>query len=267
MTERHKQWVEKVFDCAASQYGEGSCSFFNYFGKQLVQHVPVVASWQALDIATGKGAVLFPLAEKVGSSGRVVGIDISRQMIEETSIAVKKREIDWINLFHMDAEELDFPENSFDAVFCGFSLSFFPSLSKALSEFQRVLKPGGFLAVSTWGNESELDALVNKEINMLHHTTSLAINPIRTAQALQNTLQTASFGNIKIIEDTKKFLHNTPEEWWQGLWSRATRAKLEQLSNRQVAELQKKINQIIKVGQGNELTEIRQAFYGTAQKN
>ena len=92
MTEHHKQWVGKVFDCAASQYGEGSCSFFNYFGKQLVEHVPVAAKWQALDIATGKGAVLFPLAERVGHSGKVVGVDISKQMLAETSIAVQKRD-------------------------------------------------------------------------------------------------------------------------------------------------------------------------------
>src|SRR5687767_13079946 len=98
MTEHHKQWVGKVFDCAASQYGEGSCSFFNYFGKQLVKHVPVEANWQVLDVATGKGAVLFPLAERVGPSGKVVGVDISKQMLAETFIAVQKRDIDWINL-------------------------------------------------------------------------------------------------------------------------------------------------------------------------
>ena len=89
MTEHHKQWVGKVFDCAASQYGEGSCSFFSYFGKQLVKHVPVAAKWQALDVATGKGAVLFPLAEKVGPSGKVVGIDISKQMLAETLLAIQ----------------------------------------------------------------------------------------------------------------------------------------------------------------------------------
>ena len=50
---------------------------------------------------------------------------------------------------HMDAEKLEFPDNSFDFVFCGFALFFFPSILKAVSEFKRVLKPGGRLVVST----------------------------------------------------------------------------------------------------------------------
>lgn len=115
--------------------------------------MPISDNWQVLDIPTGKGAILFPAAEKTGPTGKVVGIDISQQMLAETSTPVQKRDIDWIDLVHMDAEHLDFPENRFDVVFCGFALFFFPSMSKALSEFKRVLKPGGFLAVSTWVNE------------------------------------------------------------------------------------------------------------------
>lgn len=143
MTNHHKQWVSKVFDCAASQYGEGSCSFFNYFGKRLVDQAPVKSGQHALDVAVGKGAILFPLAEKLSPLGRIVGIDISEQMLKETSTVAQKRDIDWIELLQMDAEQLDFPDNSFDAVFCGFALFFFPSMSKALSEFRRVLKPNG----------------------------------------------------------------------------------------------------------------------------
>ncbi len=48
-------------------------------------------------------------------------------------------------------------------------------MSKALSEFKRVLKPEGFLAVSTWGNDSELATLVNKEIDSLFQTTTITI--------------------------------------------------------------------------------------------
>jgi ubiquinone/menaquinone biosynthesis C-methylase UbiE len=266
MTEHHKQWVGKVFDCAASQYGEGSCSFFN-FGKQLVKHVPVESNWHALDVATGKGAVLFPLAERVGHSGKVVGVDISKQMLAETSIAVQKRDIDWIDLVYMDAEQLDFPDNSFDAIFCGFALFFFPSMSQALSEFKRVLKPNGFLAVSTWGNDSELDALVNTEINHVCKTASLAINPLWSMQALQNTLKMANFNNIKIIEETIEFLHNSAEDWWQSLWAHGTRAKFEQLTPEQLSNLHENvINKVKTFGQENGLKEKLQVFYGIAQK-
>lgn len=268
MTNHHKQWVGKVFDCAASQYGEGSCSFFNYFGRRLVEQVPVMTNQRVLDVATGKGAVLFPLAEKIGPSGRVLGIDISEQMLKEASIAVEKRRLDRIELLQMDAEQLDFPDNSFDVVFCGFALFFFPSVSKALSEFKRVLKPEGYLAVSTWGKDSELDALINKEIDSLQRTVSLAITPLWSREALQRTLATAGFKNTKIIEEAKDFFHDTPEEWWNSLWTHGIRAKFEQLSPQQLADLQVKvINQVRALDKKwNGLTEKLQVFYGIAQK-
>lgn len=267
MTESHKQRVSQVFDCVASQYGKGSCSFFNYFGKQLVEHVPVAAEWKALDIATGKGAVLFPLAEKVGPSGKVVGIDISKEMLAETSIAVQTREIDWINLFHMDAERLDFPDNSFDAVFCGFALFFFPSMQKALSEFKRILKPEGFLAVSTWGNDSELDIIVNKEFDKLPYITSLIINPLWSIQALRNALEIAEFKNIKILEETIMFLHEKREDWWKSLWAHSIRAKFEQLTPQQLFDLQKNVMNKVRVLEHEKgLSEELQVFYGIARK-
>jgi ubiquinone/menaquinone biosynthesis C-methylase UbiE len=263
----HKQWVERVFDSVANQYGEKSCSFFNYFGKRLVEQVPLLPNQHVLDMATGKGAVLFPLAEKVGPSGRVTGIDISEQMLKETSIAIRKREMDWIDLRRMDAEQLDFPDNSFDAVFCGFGLFFFPSLPQAMFEFKRVLKPDGFLAVSTWGNDSQLDALINKEIDAICPTASLAMSSLWSGEGLQNALEMANFKNIRIIEETKRWIHDTSEDWWESLWAHGSRSKLEQLSPKQLSTLHEIVtNQAQAFDQGNGIPEELQVFYGIATK-
>ncbi len=55
----------------------------------------------------------------------------------------------------MDAEQLAFQDAFFDRVLCGFALFFFPDLDRALGEFYRVLKPGGYLAATTWGATDE----------------------------------------------------------------------------------------------------------------
>ena len=73
----HKKWVSEIFDKAAPEYGKKSSAFFSYFGKRLVEQVQIPSNAQILDVATGRGAVLFPLAEALGSSGKVVGIDIN----------------------------------------------------------------------------------------------------------------------------------------------------------------------------------------------
>lgn len=174
----HKQWVSEIFDRTAFEYGKKSSSFFSYFGQRLVEHASILPDQHVLDVATGKGAVLFPLAEAVGPSGKVVGIDISEQMIRETSKEVLERNIPWIELQCMDAERLDFSDNYFDFVFCGFALFFLPSIPTALSEFKRVLKSGGILVVSTWGEDSKLDTLINEEIKKYCNTNSLIATPL-----------------------------------------------------------------------------------------
>lgn len=69
----HKKWVSEIFDRAASEYGKKSSSFFSYFGKRLVEHVNVLPGQHVLDIATGRGAVLFPLTDAVGPLGKFKG--------------------------------------------------------------------------------------------------------------------------------------------------------------------------------------------------
>ena len=263
----HKNRVADIFDRAAPQYGKKSCCFFNYFGKRLVELANVTANQNVLDVATGKGAVLFPLAQAVGPPGKVVGIDISKEMLKETVKEAKERNIDWADLQHMDAEHLSFPDNCFDFVFCGFALFFFPSLPLALSEFKRVLKPGGKLAVSTWGKKSELNAWICAETKKFSPKNSLAATPLWSEDELQIALNAASFGNIQIFEESKVFLHNTPEEWWDSLWAHGTRAVLELLSSDQKTRLREKaINKAKDYDKGHGVVEELQVFYGIAQK-
>lgn len=185
----HKKWVSEIFDRTASEYGQKSSSFFSYFGKRLVEQVNVLPDQHVLDIATGRGAVLFPLADAVGPLGKVVGIDISQQMIAQTSKEVLERGINWVKLLCMDAEHLDFPDNSFDYAFCGFGLFFLPSIPIALAEFKRVLKPQGKLVVSTWGKDSTLDLLINEEIKKISAANSLIATPLWSDRELSRYLK------------------------------------------------------------------------------
>lgn len=264
----HKQWVSETFDRAAPLYGKKSSSFFDYFGRRLVEQVNVTPNQCILDVATGKGAVLFPLAEAVGPLGKVVGIDISQQMLKETSKEAHARNIDSIELLCMDAEKLDFPDNSFDFVFCGFGLFFFPSILTALSEFKRVLKAGGSLVVSTWGENSELDKWITEEIKKVGNPRGLITTPLWSGKELRKILEEASFNDIQIIEETKIFSHHSAQEWWDSFWSHATRAKFEQLSSDQLASLHEKaLKKANNLDKGQGIAEPLQVFYGIAKKN
>ena len=100
-----------------------------------------------LDIATGTADMAI-LACKLLQPGRIVGLDISQQMLEEGKKKVDKEQLgDKIELLRGDSEAISFSENTFDAVMAAFGVRNFENLEKGLSEMLRVLKPGGQIVI------------------------------------------------------------------------------------------------------------------------
>jgi len=112
--------------------------------SRIVSDIAGIASGQhVLDVACGTGALAMAVAERAGSSGAVVGIDVNDEML---AVARRKRTaVEWKN---GRAEALPFADASFDRVVSQFGLMFFEDRSAALREMMRVLRPGGRLAVA-----------------------------------------------------------------------------------------------------------------------
>src|SRR5260221_7140914 len=84
-----KATIAQVFARAA--YGYQNITHFPPLGRQLVEMAQIPAGVKVLDVATGRGAILFPTADKVGPQGEVIGIDISPGMVRETGAEVARR--------------------------------------------------------------------------------------------------------------------------------------------------------------------------------
>lgn len=106
---------------------------------------------RVLDVACGSGEVTRRAAQLVGPAGRVVGLDLSPEMLA-VARSVNGRDggaaIEWREA---PADALPFADGSFDVVTCQLGLMFFPDRVAALKEMRRVLAPGGRLALMTWG--------------------------------------------------------------------------------------------------------------------
>jgi ubiquinone/menaquinone biosynthesis C-methylase UbiE len=109
---------------------------------------------KVLDVGCGMGADAFELATLVGPSGVVTGVDFSESLIAEAVRRASDRN-HRVSFEVGDAQALNFPSGSFDAVRTERMLMHVPDPSKALSEMSRVLKVGGRMSVHDFDWESQ----------------------------------------------------------------------------------------------------------------
>jgi ubiquinone/menaquinone biosynthesis C-methylase UbiE len=138
-----KQEIVGVFSRAAPSYDVVGPRQFSYFAGRLVEFVDPESGSELLDVATGTGATLLAVAERLADSGRLVGVDLSPEMLERAAVRVRERSLVNVSLHLMDAEALEFADESFDCVLSSFGLSSLPDQPGALQEFRRVLRPSG----------------------------------------------------------------------------------------------------------------------------
>src|SRR5687767_12336015 len=115
-----KDILQGVFTRSASSYER--IRYFHIFGRWLVETAQIPEGARVLDVACGRGAALFPAAERVGPGGQVIGIDLADGMARETGMEIQRRGLDQAQARQMDAEHLTFPDSTFDFVLCGFAL-------------------------------------------------------------------------------------------------------------------------------------------------
>jgi demethylmenaquinone methyltransferase/2-methoxy-6-polyprenyl-1,4-benzoquinol methylase len=114
---------------------------------------------RALDVCTGTGDLAFELADRVGSSGRVTGVDFSERMLERARAKAASRESP-VDFRQADALDLPFPDDAFDAVTVAFGARNLADLDGGLAEMARVVRPGGTVVV--------LDITTPRRLRALH---------------------------------------------------------------------------------------------------
>ena len=238
-----------VFSRAADAYDRIGPPVFAHFGRWLVERTSPAAGASVLDVATGRGAVLFPAARKVGPTGRAVGLDLSAAMVQETAADIGHSGWRHIEVKRGDAEHLDFPDASFDQVLCGFALWFFPHPEHALREFFRVLKPGGVIGVTAWAQECPVLRWCLDELASCLPAMVPGQSPSPNFDATESigaALRQAGFGAVETEAEEADFIYRDEEEWWLSLWTTGIRRRLEGLEQ---SELHRVKTQMLRAAQ------------------
>jgi ubiquinone/menaquinone biosynthesis C-methylase UbiE len=133
-------------EAAAAGYDRTFAHVSSRFVPALLRAAGVAPGMRVLDIATGTGLVAEAALAAVGPSGHVTAADLSPAMAGRARARLGGPPN--VTIAVEDGQALSFPDAGFDAVVCGLALMFFPDPARGLSEFRRVLRPGGRAAVS-----------------------------------------------------------------------------------------------------------------------
>jgi len=115
----------------------------------LIAAAELTSGERVLDVACGTGVVARLAREAVGAQGDVTGLDVNPKMIDVARASTPaEMQIDWVR---SPAEEMPFPDDSFDVVLCGMGLQFFEDREAGLREMRRVLSDAGRVVLNLPG--------------------------------------------------------------------------------------------------------------------
>ena len=149
--EKKKIYVENMFNDISRRYDLfntiSSMCLDKYWRQKLINNFNLKISDKLLDVATGTGDVVFNIHKKFNSP--CVGLDIAEKMIDIANHKKEKKGYGYrdINFIKGDAENLGFSNDSFEALTISFGFRNLGNYDLGLSEFYRVLKSGGKIAI------------------------------------------------------------------------------------------------------------------------
>lgn len=120
--------------------------------RALIEDANIVSGQTVLDVGGGSGEPSLSISAIVGKRGRVTYTDPSAGMVKAARDEAERRRLTNIQFHQCPAQQLPFPDNSFDAAVSRLSAMFFPDVVAGLREMLRVTKPGRYLSFVVWGD-------------------------------------------------------------------------------------------------------------------
>ncbi|MEW6231340.1 MAG: methyltransferase domain-containing protein [Chloroflexota bacterium] len=206
---RSKEQAKRSYDKISRWYDLLVSPFERAYRIAGLQKLNVKEGEIVLEIGFGSGHCILALAESVGNSGKVYGIDISERMCNITRSKLKKAGLsERVKIRCGDAAKLPFEENLFDAVFMSFTLELFdsPEIPIVLHECQRALHSGGRICVVAMSKRGK--AGVTERVYEWAHRQFPNLVDCRPI-LVQKALEDAGF---QILDVTEKSMLGLPGE-------------------------------------------------------
>jgi ubiquinone/menaquinone biosynthesis C-methylase UbiE len=183
---------------------------------RLVADLPPRPGDRVLDIATGTGTIALHAASRVGPHGKVVGIDLSEGMLAQARAKLSASGHDHLEFIRVDAENLGFPPNSFDRMYCASAFFWILDPVATLKHWRGLLKPGGGLGFHALPETSYVWVSVTREVLANYGISYILNTPTGTLDKCRQLLVDSGFRKFDIREE--KMGYFIPLEQAKGAW-------------------------------------------------
>jgi ubiquinone/menaquinone biosynthesis C-methylase UbiE len=232
--------VGATYDAAAAHFDERPLSFRDRFGERTVARLELPVGASVLDVGCGTGATAILTAELVGREGRVIGVDLSARMVMRARAKARARGVRNAEFCVADMGELVFPDGGFDAVISAFSIFFVPDMEAQVRKLWRLVRPGGQLAVTTWGPRSFEPAFSGWRTAVEQVCPGAVPNLLprdRLAEvpAVRRLLSDAGIPDAEVVAEERRHPLRSPEDWWTIVLGTGARSVIDRMPAHQVA--------------------------------
>jgi ubiquinone/menaquinone biosynthesis C-methylase UbiE len=236
--DEHARRAARTYGAAADHYNLASLSFWDRFGAATVARLPLAAGHIVLDLCCGAGASAIPAARLVGPEGRVLGIDVAEPLLEVARARAARDGPANIEFRYGDATRTALADGSFDAVVCVFGVFFAPDMAEFVAEMWRLVRPGGALAITTWGQGlfEPANSVFWAAVREVQPSLFKAFNPwdeITTEAALADLLSRGGVAHPTIMAAPGWHRLDQPDRFWDIVLGSGYRATVDALSEEQ----------------------------------
>jgi len=234
ITDPAKLKAATTYNAAADHFDDGPLAFWDRYGRKTIERLRLKPGSAVLDVGCGSGASAIPAARAVGKHGRVTGVDLAARLLALAKAKAEAEKLRNVEFRHADMTALGYEDESFDAVICVFAIFFVPDMVKQVRELWRMVRPGGQLAITTWGprmfepGSAAWWAAVKQYRPDLHNAFS-PWERIITPEAVGQLLREGGIEKAEILAEDGQQVLQSPDDWWTIVCGSGFRWTVEQM--------------------------------------